>query len=288
MLVALIGASGQLGTDLQKIIPTRSLIKLDYPDFDITKKNIVESGLSSFKPDIVINTAAYNLVDRAEDYPEEAMAVNFYGVTHLSASCLKLNIPLVHYSTDYVFGADSKRNHPYTEEDIPGPINQYGRSKLKAEQFITQKMKQYFIIRTAYLFGTAGSKAKGGNIIESMINIGRQQGELRAATNQFINPTYTLDLAKQTLNIIQTQHYGLFHAVSRGNCTPYKLATEIFNCLGKKINIIPVKADYFKPKAGRPLYSVLENKKLNQLKINIMPSWPQSLRHYLKEKKYIN
>lgn len=288
MNIALIGASGQLGTDLKKIIPASSLVELNYPNFDITRKNTIRNALKSSQLDLVINTAAYNLVDQAEKDPAVAKAVNVLGVENLVDICLELDLILVHFSSDYVFGADTTRNAPYTEKDTPGPINQYGLSKLLGEQIIQEKMKKYFLIRTAYLFGAAGSEGKGGNLIESLIAQAEKSGQLRAIDNQLISPTYALDLARQVWQLIQTTHYGLFHAVSEGHCTILDLAEYLFKLLKTPIKIIPAKSSEYKTLARRPHYSVLTNKRLTQLNLNIMRPWQEALTDYLKEKDHLN
>jgi len=280
MKIALIGANGQLGADLQKVIPKNNLINLNYPDFDITDKSKCREQLTGSRLDIIINTAAYNLVDRAEQYPDEALAVNYHGVENLVDYCRKNNLPLVHFSTDYVFGADKNRDKPYTEEDKPGPINKYGQSKLLGEQIIQKNLKKYFLIRTAYLFGSAGSQGKGGNIVESLIK--RDQ----AVIDQIISPTYSLDLARQVWQLIQTNNYGLYHAVNQGQCSVLEFAKYICSCLNKKINLIPIKLSDLNLPAPRPKYSVLENKKLKELGMDIMRPWQEAVADYLKEKSY--
>ena len=320
MHIALIGASGQLGTDIQKVISADNLVKLDYPDFEITKPDI-RYQISDIGPDMIVNTAAYNLVDRAEQYPEEATAVNWHGVENLVEVCLKLDLPLMHFSTDYVFGQDKNRHKPYTEVDQPGPVNKYGESKLKGEQVIQQKMKKYFIIRTAHLFGTAGSKGKGGNIVEALIKKGKEVGELRVVNDQYTTPTYTLDLTKQVWHLIQSADrlpltaYGLYHITAGGECSICDFAREIFKLLKHEVKAIPVTTKQYNslqrdlndrlPRrrqlqlspsrdcarinlpADRPRYSVLANKRLKDLGLNIMRPWQEGLKDYLHEKGYI-
>jgi dTDP-4-dehydrorhamnose reductase len=288
MKIALIGASGQLAQDIQKIIPLKFLVNFDYPDFDITKMSNVKSQMSKVKPDMIINTAAYNLVDSAEEHPDEALAVNYHGVENLVDVCFGLNIPLVHFSSDYVFGQDKSRSKPYTENDQPAPINEYGQSKLLGEQVMQKKLKKYFLIRTSYLFGQAGSQGKGGNLVESLIAQARQEPELKVIDDQIITPTYCLDLAKQVWKLIQTKYYGLFHASSEGHCTIYELAKEIFKYMDLSIKLVPVKFKNYKLPAKRPRYSVLENKRLKELGLNIMRPWQVTIPDYLKEKGYIN
>ncbi|MFH1890152.1 MAG: dTDP-4-dehydrorhamnose reductase [Candidatus Kuenenbacteria bacterium] len=299
MKIALIGASGQLGADLQKVIPKDYLTKLNYPDFDITNRPGIQKLIKKEIFDIVINTAAYNLVDRAEEYPEEAMDINYQGVKNLVDACKKEGIKLVHYSTDYVFGSDKNRQNPYTENDKPGPICKYGESKLAGEREVQENLHQYFLIRTSGLFGEAGSEGKGDNFIESIIKkantnlstcracVPQPTPELKIVDDQILTPTYTLDLAKQTWKLIQTSNYGLYHITSEGECSWYDFASEVFRCLNKEIQLMPVKTNEYNLPAERPLYSVLENAKLKRLGLNIMRPWQETAPDYLKEKGYI-
>ncbi|NMC51654.1 dTDP-4-dehydrorhamnose reductase [Candidatus Kuenenbacteria bacterium] len=287
MKIALIGSTGQLGTDFKKVIPAQFLVNLDYPNFDLTKKDLVREQLLAIRPDIVINTAAYNLVDRAEDFPEEALAVNYYGVKNLVDVCLELDCILVHYSSDYIFGGEDDRRTPYTEEDHPAPINQYGQSKLLGEQEIIKRCQKYFIIRTSGLFGTAGSEGKGGNFIESIIKKGKETGELKIVDDQFLTPTYTLDLARQSWQLMQTEHFGLYHATSEWECSWYEFGREVMKYIDPNIKIIPVKTSEYQLPAQRPKYCVLENKKLKELGLNIMRPWAATIPDYLQEKGYL-
>jgi len=287
MTIALIGSTGQLGTDFKKVIPKELLINLDYPDFDLTKGDLIREKLLAIRPDIIINTAAYNLVDRAEEFPEEALAVNYHGVKNLVDVCLELNCVLVHYSTDYVFGTDQNRHVPYTEDDEPAPLNKYGGSKLLGEREVTTRLKKYFLIRTSGLFGVAGSAGKGGNFIEAIIKKSKETGELQVVSDQILTPTYTLDLARQTWALIKTQNYGLYHITSEGSCSWYEFACEIMKYIKPQIKITPTKSSDYHSPAERPAYSVLENKKLKSLNLNQMRPWAETITDYLKEKGHI-
>lgn len=287
MKIALIGASGQLGTDFKKIIPPDRLIELNYPRFDITKKNEVKIELEALRPAIVINTAAYNLVDRAEEFPEEALAVNYFGVENLAAVCRSIDATLLHYSTDYVFGGNVARTTPYSEDDLPEPLNQYGLSKLKGELAVRKNLSRYFVIRTSGLFGEAGSAGKGGNFIESILKKYETGENLSIVNNQVLTPTYTLDLAKNSWELLTTQHYGLYHVTSEGQCSWSDFARAVFRHLDMPARIIPVKTDEYKSPARRPHYSVLENKHLNEIGLNLMRHWEATIPDYLREKKYL-
>jgi len=287
MKIALIGSNGQLGTDLKKTISAELLTNLDYPDFDLTQKEIIYEQLLKIKPDLVINTAAYNLVDRAEQFPDEALAVNHQGVKNLVDVCLELDCLLVHYSTDYVFGGGVDRQTPYIEDDLPAPLNQYGQSKLLGEREVTTRLKKYFVIRTSGLFGTAGSKGKGGNFIESIIKKTQSGESLKVVDDQILTPTYTLDLAKNIWKLIQTNNYGLYHITSEGQCSWYEFACEIINCLNLKADLQAIKSDELDLSAKRPAYSVLENNRLKKLGLNLMRNWQVTIPDYLKEKGYL-
>jgi len=294
MKIALIGSSGQLGTDFRKVIPTDYLTDLNYPDFDITNRHAIQKLITHKNFEIVINTAAYNLVDRAEDYPNEALAVNCEGVKNLAYACKEQDIKLAHFSTDYVFGGDKNRHTPYTEKDKPAPVNKYGQSKLAGENVAQNFFKKYFLIRTSGLFGEAGSRGKGGNFVESIIrnakkqeNIKVKKQEIKVVDDQYLTPTYTLDLAKQVWKLLQTKYYGLYHITSEGECSWYEFAREVFRCLDSDIRIIPIKTSEYSLPAARPGYSVLENAELKRLGLNIMRSWQETIPDYLKEKGYI-
>ena len=287
MTIALIGSAGQLGTDFRKVIPGELLTNLNYPAFDLTKKELIRKQLLAIKPDIIVNTAAYNLVDRAEELPHEAMAVNYHGVKNLVDVCLELNCVLVHYSTDYVFGRDKDRETHYNEDDEPGPVNQYGQSKLLGEGEIVSRLKKYFLIRTSGLFGAAGSLGKGGNFIESIIKRARETGALKVVSDQFLTPTYALDLAKQTWALIQTEKCGLYHITSEGQCSWYEFAREVMKYIDPSVEIIPVPSSEYRLSARRPSYCVLENKKLKLLGLNQMRPWSKTIPDYFKERKYI-
>lgn len=286
MKILLIGSRGQLGTDMQKVIPKEFLIPLDFPDIDITKKESVFDCLKKYAPDIVINTAAYNDVDRAESEAEKAFLLNTFGVNFLCDACLHYDAILVHFSTDYVYGADEKRHTPYTEDDIPGPVNMYGVTKLAGEKIIEYKMKNFFLIRTELLFGAAGP-LDGENFVELMIRQGIESGKVRVVKDQIITPTYTLNLAENVWKLIQTKYYGLYHMASLGSCARYDFVQKIFELAGISANCIPCVFQDFQTPARRPKYSAMKNERLDKLGLNIMKPWEENLKNYLREKKYL-
>ncbi len=287
--VVLIGANGQLGTDIMKVFTKDkffALIPLAHQDIEISDANSIKKVLDKVNPHIIINTAAYNKVDEAEFYPHKAFSVNGLANKYLGEYCQKKNIVFTYISTDYVFGADKKRKKPYKESDCPGPINAYGISKLVGEYFTASLFPKYFIIRSSGLFGVSGSKGKGGNFVELMLRLAKEKGHVRVVNDQIVSPTYTLYLAKQILKLIKTDAFGLYHATSHGQCSWYSFAKEIFALTNTSVSLEALSSANFPTLAKRAHFSVLENNNLKKLGIDIMRSWQEGLQDYLKEKGY--
>lgn len=285
--IALIGADGQLGTDLalnfkKKNIPFHPLY---YPQFDITKPKEVKRKLFSLKPQIVINTAAYHRVDECEDYPEKAFLVNAFAVRQLAFICQELGATLVHFSTDYVF--DGQKNTPYIEEDCPRPLSVYAASKLAGEYFVTAILEHYFIIRTCGLYGVAGCWGKGTNFVETMIKLANEGKVIKVVNNQHVTPTSTWELAERIIELLNTSAYGLYHLTNEGQCTWFEFAQKIFEFLNLKPELIPVTSQEFGAKALRPRYSVLENKRAKSLGLTFFSPWEEALKDYLQRKGYL-
>ncbi|MDY7076361.1 MAG: dTDP-4-dehydrorhamnose reductase [Chloroflexota bacterium] len=286
MKVVLIGANGQLGSDLVRTLqPVHNLTPLTHADIEVTNSESVEAVMRKYKPDIVLNMAAFHKVDMCEDQVEQTFAVNAYGVRNLALICRAHDVPLVHMSTDYVFGGDEARNTPYVETDLPSPTNVYGVSKLAGEHLLRYILGRHFIFRVAGLYGVAGSSGKGGNFVELMLRLAHAGKDIRVVDDQRTTPTYTLNLAKQIAAVIETEHYGLYHATSQGDCTWYEFAAEIFRQSGLTPNLSRAKTGDFGEKATRPAYSVLENKMLQKVEMDMMHPWQEALAAYLEERK---
>lgn len=288
--IALIGANGQLGTDIVKVFSSDKffeVIPLTQQEIDIVNTDKTKQVLEKINPDLVINTAAYHRVDEIEDNPEKAFLVNVIAEKNLAELCQKNNWELAFFSTDYVFGLDEKRKTPYTEEDLPGPVSTYGVSKLAGE-FVTRfNCKKHFVLRLCGLFGIVGSLGKGTNFVETMIKLGKEKGEVRVVNDQVLTPTYTKNVAENLLELFKTKNYGLYHMTSEGSCSWWQFACEIFRLLNMKVKCIPVSSEEYKTRAQRPAYSVLENANLKKLGINKMIDWKEGLKLYLKEKGYL-
>ena len=287
MKIALIGANGQLGSDLARVVPARGhdLVPLTHADVEVTDGESVEAMMQRHEPELVLNMAAFHKVDVCEEEVEQTFAVNVYGVRNLALACRVHDATLAHMSTDYVFGGDKTRTTPYVEADVPAPINVYGVSKLTGEHFVRYLLERYFIFRVSGLYGVAGSSGKGGNFVELMLRLAHAGKDIRVVDDQRLTPTYTVDLAHQIAAVIETEQYGLYHATSRGDCTWYEFAAEIFRQSGLNPNLGKAKTGDFGEKATRPAYSVLENKALQEMGMDMMRPWQEALAAYLGERK---
>jgi dTDP-4-dehydrorhamnose reductase len=286
MKIVLIGASGQLGSDLAKVLVVRGhdLVALTHAEIEVTDPQSVAAALQAQRPDLVMNMAAFHKVDQCEEEVEQTFAVNTYGVRELALACRRYGAALVHMSTDYVFGGDRTRRQPYVEKDAPAPINVYGVSKLAGEHFVQYLLDRHFLFRVTGLYGVAGSSGKGGNFVELMLRLAREGRDIGVVDDQRLTPTYTVDLAHQMAAVIETEHYGLYHATSQGDCTWHEFAAEIFRQSGLKPNLSRARTGDFGEKATRPAYSVLENRALQRLGLDQMRPWPEALAAYLEER----
>jgi dTDP-4-dehydrorhamnose reductase len=285
--IVVIGSNGQLGSDLCKVIKPKNLVALTHKDIEVSRMDSVKQVLSDIKPSVVINTAAFVRVDDCEDNPDICYRINTLGARNVAVIAQKLKAKLVFVSTDYVFGGDSNRKTPYTEFDVPSPLNVLGRSKLAGEELVQHLCSCYFIVRISGLFGVAGSSGKGGNFIETMLRLGKERDELRVVNDQVFSPTYTKDLAGKIAQLITTEYYGIFHITNRGSCSWYEYTKEILRLSGLKTPVIPITSDQLNQKARRPRYSVLDNYHLQLLGMDDMRPWQEALKDYLIEKGHI-
>jgi len=281
MKIALIGAAGQLGSDLRACL-TDDVTGLTHDQIEITEPASVDAALSSLRPDVVINAAAYNQVDRAEDEPDAAYAVNAIGPRNLARYCSAHDATLVHVSTDYVFGADATRNTPYAETDAPGPLGKYAISKLAGEEFVRGACPRHFVIRTCGLYSR---RSTSGNFVKTMLRLAVERDELRIVDDQHCTPTASEDLAGAIKKLIGTQSYGLFHATSSGATTWHDFAREIFRLAGISINVVPITSAEYPTPARRPTYSVLDTKKLSGTLGCQLPAWQNALARFMAERR---
>jgi len=287
--VLLIGATGQLGSDLNRVLSKHALFELlplSHKDFDICDYKTVNEILSKYRPKVVINTAAYHQVDDAQDNAQKAFLVNSAAQKNLAQVCNRYKSTVVYISTDYVFGVDKKRVESYKESDCTGPVNIYGASKLIGENYTRYFCPKHFIIRTSGLFGIKRPD-KGDNFVDLMLRLGGGKGKVYVVGDQVVSPTYTLNLAQNLSKLIDTEKFGTYHMTSEGQCSWWEFAGEIFKLVNLKVKCIKVTSDFFETKAIRPNYSVLENFNLNRINLNLMNPWKENLKYYLKEKGLI-
>lgn len=280
MKVLIIGAKGMLGQELVQEFSGNSyeVSMWDKEEIDITKKDLVLEKIKSARPEIIINAAAYNAVDKIEEREKDfADLINGYAVGNLSEAAGIIGAIFVHYSTDYVF--DGKEIDGYREDAMPGPQSVYADSKLLGEQQI--KNKKYYLIRTSRLFGKqAQSVGAKKSFVDVMLKCAEEKDCLELVDEELSSPTYVRDLARRTREIIEwKKSFGIYHATNEGSCTWYGWAKKIFELSGKNIKLVPVGADRFPRSAKRPKYSVLLNTKLPPLR-----KWEEALEDYLKTK----
>ena len=276
MKILITGSSGMLGHDLIEILKdNHELILTSSKTLDITDNNRVIEFICENKPDIVINSAAYTNVDGCEENQETAYSINGDGVRNLAIGCSKIDCPLVHISTDYVFNGENTR--PWVEDDEIGPISVYGKSKLKGEEAILEILDKFFIIRSAWLYGI-----NGGNFPKTMLELAKNHSEITVVYDEVGTPTYTPDLAKAISQLIDTDYYGIYHITNSGSCSWCEFARYIFEVADKDVKVIPVTASEFARPAPRPHYSVLENKKWIENGFKPLRNYKDAAKEYIE------
>lgn len=285
--VLIAGSNGQLGLELNNTLKGKyELILTNRLNLDITNFKDTIEFIKQHRPDIIINCAAFTAVDLCEIQEETAYSSNALGPKNLSMASSQFGAKLVHISTDYVFDGDGNKDingivRPYIEEDKTNPQSAYGRTKLEGEKLVTENASKYFIIRTAWLYG------KGKNFVRTMINLSKTNSEVKVVNDQIGSPTSTEELSNMIEKLIETENYGIYHGTCEGYCSWYDLTCEIYRLLGIKTKVIPVTTEEYPRPAKRPKYSVLENKKLNELGIYKFKEWQKALKIYL-EKEHKN
>jgi len=281
MKIVIIGSTGQLGTDLMRTLSERHEVKgLTHQDIEVTDYNSC-LALKEYHPDIIINTAAFHKTDQCEEEPQKTFMVNAVGPKNIARVSIETAATTVFISTDYVF--DGKKNEPYTENDLPNPVNTYGISKLAGELCTRQNPKHY-VIRVASLFGTAGASGKGGNFIETMITKAKNHEPINVVDDQWMSPTYTKDASGIIGKMIeQGSSFGTYHATNEGFCTWFEFTKQIFNLLNLHPQLNPIKTTQLQVKAQRPRFSALKSTKLPDCGIGTR-QWTEALADYLTEK----
>ncbi|MFR5600907.1 MAG: dTDP-4-dehydrorhamnose reductase [Lachnospiraceae bacterium] len=281
MRVLVTGAKGQLGHDVMNELKKQGLqgIGVDIEEMDITDEEACDRVITSSQADAVIHCAAYTAVDAAEDNVELCRRINAGGTEHIAKVCGRLGIKLMYISTDYVFDGTGER--PWEPDDERDPLNVYGETKYEGELAVEKYSSQYFIVRIAWVFGINGK-----NFIKTMLRLGEERGAVSVVNDQFGSPTYTYDLARLLVDMIQTDHYGRYHATNEGICSWYEFAVEIFRQAGmSQVEVTPVDSSSFAAKASRPKNSRMSKEKLTDNGFRRLPSWQNALGRYLEALK---
>lgn len=281
MKVFVTGVKGQLGHDVMNELAKRGLegIGADVEEMDITDGEACDRVIKAAAPDAVIHCAAYTAVDAAEDNVELCRRVNGEGTRNIAKVCAELDIPMMYISTDYVFNGQGER--PWEPDDPREPLNVYGQTKYEGEIAVEELLKKYFTVRIAWVFGLNGK-----NFIKTMLRLGKERGAVSVVDDQIGSPTYTYDLARLLVDMIQTDRYGRYHATNEGLCSWYEFACEIFRQAGMdQVKVTPVDSASYPAKARRPFNSRMSKEKLTANGFIRLPSWQDALGRYLKALK---
>ena len=279
MKVFVLGANGQLGYEFSNFLRDKAELfafsrsELNMLDFEKLVNKFLE-----LSPDVVINCAAYTKVDQSEKEEETAYKVNVIGAKNVSYASFKINAKVVYFSTDYVF--DGMKNLPYNEFDEPNSISVYGKSKLLGEIYTKEFNLNNLILRISWLYGI-----RGDNFVKTIIKLSRGNKLLRVVDDQIGAPTYTLDVVKQTWELVEKDYVGLFHSSNEGAVSWFGFANEIVKKLNLNVDVVPIKTEEYKTKAIRPKYSVLDNYLLKLENLNMMRHWEEAFKNFVEKYK---
>ena len=284
MRVVLLGAGGQLGTDLRRAHAEAGasfeLVPLGRDKLDVTALDL-EEQLGDLRFDVLVNCTGYHRTDEAEGDASAAFAVNAHAVQRMACACARHHARLVHISTDYVFGGDTEHRSPFEEDDPMAPVNVYGASKALGETLARQTCEDVVVLRVASLFGVAGARAKGGNFVETILRLAGQRRELTVVDDQVMSPTATADVAAVMLRMLSADcERGTWHVVNGGAATWYEFAREILSQAGRTSTIVPCSSADYPSRAVRPKFSVLRNAKCSAAWGALAP-WQEALERYL-------
>lgn len=283
MKVFVTGVRGQLGYDVVRELEKRGIeaVGVDIQEMDITDEASVDRVIRAAAPDAVIHCAAYTAVDAAEENEELCRRVNADGPRNIAKVCKALDIKMIQISTDYVFNGEGER--PWEPEDVCAPTSVYGQTKYEGELAVQELLDKYFIVRIAWVFGINGK-----NFVKTMLNLSKTHDTLKVVNDQFGSPTYTYDLARLLVDMVQTDKYGIYHATNEGICSWYEFACAIFKEAGIDMKVLPVSSEEYGAKAKRPANSRMSKEKLTENGFDRLPTWQDALKRYiavLKEEK---
>ncbi len=280
MKIAIFGVGGQLGRAVAAhLAPGHDVVAIDRARADVRDADAVAEALHTSRPDWVVNSAAMTHVDRCENEPMAAFEVNAVGARNVARACSASNARLLHVSTDYVF--DGEKQSPYVEDDTPRPVNAYGTSKLAGEFFVRAESDAHLVVRTSGLYGLYECRGKG-TFAETILARARQGQALRVVSDERLTPTFTEDLAKQVRAIVERgAPGGIYHATNAGSCSWYEFARELLALAGVSTSLEPIAAKEWKSPTRRPANSVLDNRALANLGLDVMPDWRDALKRYV-------
>lgn len=280
MKILVTGYNGQLGYDVVKAGVSQGLdmTGVGIDDLDITDEQAVHAAVNRIHPDAIVHCAAYTAVDKAEDEVDLCRRVNVEGTRYLAEAAKKINAKMMYISTDYVY--DGQGMEPYTEADRPAPIGQYGLTKYEGELALQSILENWYIIRISWVFGI-----NGNNFIKTMLRLAESRSELNVVGDQYGSPTYTADLAKLIVSMIQTEQYGIYHATNEGICSWAEFAEEIFRQAGKDVKVNRISTEEYPTRAVRPKNSRMSKDKLEVCGFQRLPHWQDALERYLEELK---
>lgn len=279
MKVLVTGVRGQLGFDVVKELEKRghTALGVDIQEMDITDMVSVEKVIGEAAPDAVIHCAAYTAVDAAEENEDLCRRVNADGTRNIAEMCRRLDCKMIYISTDYVF--DGTGDKLWETDDMRAPVSVYGQTKYEGELAVQELLEKYFIVRIAWVFGI-----NGNNFVKTMLKLAQTHDSLRVVNDQFGSPTYTFDLARLLVDMVETNKYGVYHATNEGICSWYDFACAIFRKagLGDKITVHPVSTAEYGARANRPANSRMSKDKLDKMGFERLPAWEDALERYLK------
>jgi len=275
------GARGQLGRDFLFVLKDKGeVVGLDLPETNIAHENVASTEIDRFRPDLIINAAAYTDVEAAEDDAEDAFLVNEIGAANVARAASAIDTPIVYLSTDYVF--DGTKDSPYTPDDPVNPLNVYARSKVAGEVATRTLAPRHFIVRSAWLFGPGGN-----NFVEKILRAAAMRPILRVVNDEVGSPTHTWDLVQAILALCHTGSFGTYHAVNAGACSRYEFAREIVRLAGLANEVVPCASGEFPTRAKRPMRSVLDTRTLETTTGIRMRSWQDALRDYMQRRQWV-
>lgn len=270
------GSTGQLGSDVVKELLKRgySTLSPNRSELNLCSEDNIRNYISNSNCEAIVHCAAYTQVDKAEDEKDLCIKINATATKHIVKCAKILDIPMIYISTDYVF--DGTKDGEYTENDETNPINIYGESKLAGEKYVQEILDKYYIVRTSWVFNINGK-----NFIETMLRLSKANNQLSIVNDQIGSPTYTKDLSRLLVDMLETSKYGLYHATNEGYCSWYEFANTIFKLANINIDIKAINSNEYASRAKRPMNSKLSKDKLIEYGFKPLPHWEDALKDYL-------